>query len=48
MEDKIREEPIDEAPPIFSSWSSWYALVLAFLLLLIFAFALFSKCTSSF
>jgi hypothetical protein len=43
MNERIREDPIEEAPPIFSSWRNWYIAVLAFLILLILLFSLFSK-----
>ncbi len=33
----------DEPPPLFKSWSSWYALVLGTLILLIILFYVFTK-----
>jgi hypothetical protein len=43
MSDKIREEPLEEKPPIFSSWNYWYALVLLNLAAMITLFYLFTR-----
>ncbi|HVY76366.1 MAG TPA: hypothetical protein VG890_16165 [Puia sp.] len=33
----------EEKPPVFKTWTSWYVLVIAFLLLLIISFYFFTK-----
>ena len=33
----------DEKPPFFKSWSTWYLIVIGFLILLIILFFLFTK-----
>jgi len=33
----------EDKPPLFKSWTSWYVLVIGFLLLLIILFYLFTK-----
>lgn len=37
------DSPAEEPPPVFRSWSGWYALVLATLLALIALFYAFTK-----
>jgi hypothetical protein len=34
---------MDDKPPLFKSWNAWYILVVAFLLLQIILFSLFTK-----
>jgi len=43
VKNEIREDPVEEAPPLLSSWNHWYALVLGFLVFLVIVFYLFSK-----
>jgi hypothetical protein len=33
----------NDKPPLFKNWTSWYVLVILFLVLLIFLFNLFTK-----
>ncbi|MCB0658922.1 MAG: hypothetical protein KDC57_22420 [Saprospiraceae bacterium] len=39
MEDKT----LNEKPPLFRSWSSWYTLILVFFILLVILFFLITK-----
>jgi hypothetical protein len=43
VSDGIREDPIDDVPPVFPSWNHWYALVLGVLIVLMIVFYLFTK-----
>jgi hypothetical protein len=43
MNDRIREDPLDEAPPVLPSWTHWYVLVLSVLVILIILFTFFTK-----
>ena len=43
MNERIRKDPLEEGPPLFSSWSHWYLLVLSFLVLFILFLYLFTK-----
>ncbi len=40
---KQTEMPPGDKPPIFSSWNTWYILVLLFLVVLITGFCLFTN-----
>jgi Mg2+ and Co2+ transporter CorA len=39
----MQEDQQDDRPPLFRSWSFWYALVTGFLVLLIVFFYFFTK-----
>ena len=40
---EIKKNKIDENPPVFKKWKSWYILVLANLTFLIVLFYIFTK-----
>jgi hypothetical protein len=37
------QTPNDDKAPLFKSWTTWYVLVIAFLVLLIILFSFFTK-----
>jgi hypothetical protein len=37
------QDPEQEKAPFFKSWSSWYILVISFLVILVLLFSLFTK-----
>jgi hypothetical protein len=43
MNERIRTDPLDEAPPLFPSWTHWYLLVLSFLAAFILFLYFFTK-----
>jgi len=39
----MQQQSNEEKPPLFRSWNHWYVLVMAFLVVLIILFSLFTK-----